>query len=84
MGVLAPQQAVARDEKGQATAMVVDGQGRAQARILTLAGAVGNQWRVTDGLNPGDRLIVVGGENAKPGAPVNVVATQAAPRAKAP
>ncbi len=72
-GVLAPQQAVTRDEKGRATAMVVDAQGRAQARVLTVAGAIGNQWRVTDGLKPGDRLIVVGGANAKPGAPVKVV-----------
>jgi membrane fusion protein (multidrug efflux system) len=76
-GVLAPQQAVTRDEKGRATAMVVDDQGRAQARILNVAGAVGNQWRVTDGLKPGDRLIVVGGANAKPGAPVKVVAAPA-------
>jgi membrane fusion protein (multidrug efflux system) len=74
-GILAPQQAVTRDEKGRATAMVVDDQGRAQARILTVADAVGNQWRVTDGLKPGDRLIVVGAENAKPGEPVKVVAT---------
>jgi membrane fusion protein (multidrug efflux system) len=57
--------------------MVVDDQGRAQARILNVAGAVGNQWRVTDGLKPGDRLIVVGGANAKPGAPVKVVAAPA-------
>jgi membrane fusion protein (multidrug efflux system) len=71
-GVLAPQQAVTRDEKGRATAMVVDAQGRAQARILTMAGAIGNQWRVTDGLKPGDRLILTGGANAKPGAPVTV------------
>ncbi len=77
-GILAPQEAVTRDEKGRATAMVVDDQGRAQARILNVAGTMGNQWRVTDGLNPGDRLIVVGGENAKPGALVKVVATQAA------
>jgi membrane fusion protein (multidrug efflux system) len=76
-GILAPQQAVTRDEKGRATAMVVDDQGRAQARILVVAGAVGNQWRVTDGLKPGDRLIVVGGENAKPGAPVKIVAAPA-------
>ncbi len=73
-GILAPQQAVTHDEKGRATAMVVDNQGNAQARILAVAGVVGNQWRVTDGLKPGDRLIVAGGENAKPGAPVKVVA----------
>jgi membrane fusion protein (multidrug efflux system) len=59
--------------------MVVDPQGRAQARILEVAGAVGNQWRVTDGLRPGDRLIVEGGANAKPGAPVKVVPPQAVP-----
>jgi membrane fusion protein (multidrug efflux system) len=76
-GILAPQQAVSRDEKGRATAMVVDNQGRAQARILTVAGAIGNQWRVTDGLKPGDRLIVVGGANTKPGQPVKVVAQPA-------
>jgi membrane fusion protein (multidrug efflux system) len=72
-GILAPQQAITHDEKGQATALVVDAQGNAQARILNLAGAIGNQWRVRDGLKPGDRLIVVGGENAKPGQPVNIV-----------
>ena len=83
VGILAPQQAVTRDEKGQATATVVDSQGRAQARILTVAGVVGNQWRVTDGLKAGDRLIVGGGENAKPGSPVKVVADQPQPRAKA-
>jgi len=75
-GILAPQQAVTRDEKGQPTAMVVDAQGLAQARVLKVAGAVGNQWRVTSGLNPGDRLIVVGGANARPGQPVKVVAVQ--------
>ncbi len=75
-GILAPQQAVSRDEKGQPIAMVVDGRGLAQARVLNVAGAVGNQWRVTSGLSPGDRLIVVGGANAKPGQPVQVVADQ--------
>ncbi len=78
-GVLAPQQAVTHDEKGRPAAMVVDRQGNAQARILTTAGTIGNQWRVTQGLKPGDRLIVVGGANAKPGAPVRIVAPRAAP-----
>ena len=76
-GVLAPQQAVTRDEKGRATAMVVDPQGRAQVRLLEVAGAIGNQWRVTDGLKPGDRLIIGGAENAKPGQPVKVTADAA-------
>jgi membrane fusion protein (multidrug efflux system) len=83
VGILAPQQGVTHDEKGRATAMVVDAQGRAQSRILTLAGAVGNRWRVTQGLQAGDRLIVMGGANAKPGAPVKVVAAPAPAAASA-
>jgi membrane fusion protein (multidrug efflux system) len=78
LGILAPQQAVTRDEKGRATAMVVDEEGHAQPRILSIAGAVGNQWRVTDGLHAGDRLIVMGGDNAKPGAQVRVAPPPAA------
>jgi membrane fusion protein (multidrug efflux system) len=61
--------------------LVVDSQGHADLRQLEIAGAIGNQWRVTSGLGPGDRLIVVGGANAKPGQPVKVVP---APPAAAP
>jgi membrane fusion protein (multidrug efflux system) len=82
-GILAPQQAVTRDEKGRPTALVVDAQDHAQARILQLGEAIGNQWRVRDGLKPGDRLIVVGGENAKPGEPVTTYAAPAAARSSA-
>jgi membrane fusion protein (multidrug efflux system) len=78
-GILAPQEAVSRDEKGRPTAMVVDAHGLAQARLLQVAGTIGNQWRITSGLNPGDRLIVIGGANAKPGEPVKVIATQKSP-----
>jgi membrane fusion protein (multidrug efflux system) len=73
-GILAPQQAVTRDEKGRPTAMVVDVRNRAEARVLEVAEAIGNQWRVTSGLRSGDRLIVMGGANAKPGALVTIVA----------
>lgn len=69
-GILVPQPAVTRDEKGRPIALVIDPQGRAQQRILEVADAVGNQWRVTSGLTPGDRLIIEGGGNVKPGAPV--------------
>jgi membrane fusion protein, multidrug efflux system len=72
-GILVPQQAVTRDEKGRPTAMVVDAQGHAQPRMLELGAAFGNRWRVTSGLKPGDRLIVEGGDSAKPGAPVHAI-----------
>jgi membrane fusion protein (multidrug efflux system) len=80
-GILVPQQAVTRDEKGRPTAMVVDAQGHAEPRMLELGGAFGNRWRVTSGLKPGDRLIVEGGDSAKPGAPVHVVAYAPKPAA---
>ena len=76
-GILAPQQAVTRDARGRPTALVVNSQGRAEQRMLEVASSIGNQWRVTSGLKPGDRLIVIGGANAKPGQPVKVVPGQA-------
>ena len=71
--VLAPQTAVSRNEKGEPIAMIVDAQGRAQARILTAPRTVGDKWLVTSGLAAGDRLIVEGLQSVKPGAPVHIV-----------
>jgi membrane fusion protein (multidrug efflux system) len=75
-GLLVPQPAVSRDEKGRPTALVVDAQGRAQARLLTTAGTVGDKWRVTSGLSAGDRLIVEGLQSVKPGAAVHIVSAR--------
>ncbi len=75
-GVLVPQTAVARDEKGRPTVLVANAQGRAEARLLTTAGTVGDQWRVTSGLAAGDRLIVEGLQSARPGAPVHIVSAR--------
>jgi membrane fusion protein (multidrug efflux system) len=58
--ILAPQQAISRDEKGQATAYVIDAHNTAQLRVITTSRAVGDKWLVTSGLNPGDHLIVDG------------------------
>jgi membrane fusion protein (multidrug efflux system) len=74
--ILAPQPAVARNERGQPTAMVVDAGGRAQPRLLTTARTVGDKWLVTSGLAAGDRLIVDGLQSVKPGAPVHVVSAR--------
>jgi membrane fusion protein (multidrug efflux system) len=58
--ILAPQQAISRNDKGEATAYVVDAHNTAQLRVLTTSRAVGDKWLVTSGLNPGDHLIVDG------------------------
>ena len=69
-GLLAPQQGVSHDPKGNATAFVVGSDGKAEPRTLKTAEAVGDKWLVTDGLHPGDRLIVEGLLQVRPGAPV--------------
>jgi membrane fusion protein (multidrug efflux system) len=74
-GVLAPQQGVGRNEKGEPTAMVVDATGHAQIRDVQTQGAIGNQWLIKSGLAPGDRLIVEGLQKVKPGVAVHATPT---------
>lgn len=71
--ILVPQQAVTRNPKGDPMALIVDASGKVQQRMLTLDRAVGDQWLVSSGLAPGDRLIVEGLQKARPGAAVKVV-----------
>ena len=58
--ILAPQQGVSRNERGEPTAFVVDAHGIARLRALTAPRVVGHDWLVTKGLQAGDRLIVEG------------------------
>lgn len=69
--ILVPQQAVARDERGGATALVVV-DGKVQQRQLTLDRAVGNRWWVSQGLADGDQVIVQGLQKVQVGQPVQV------------
>lgn len=68
--VLAPQQGVSHDQKGEPTALVVERDGTVALRVLETDRAVGDQWLVTSGLAPGDRVIVEGLQSARPGAKV--------------
>ncbi len=58
--VLAPQQGVTRDRRGQPTALVVNAENVVEQRILTVLGTRGNDWIVSEGLNDGDKVIVAG------------------------
>jgi membrane fusion protein (multidrug efflux system) len=71
--LLAPEQGVDHDQKGQPTALVVNRKGVVELRQLQVAQTVGNQWLVTSGLNPGDRVVVEGTQVAEPGASVRAV-----------
>ena len=71
--ILIPQQAVSRNPKGEPYVLIVDKQGVAQPRPITLNRAIDNNWVVSSGLQPGDRVIVEGMLRARPGTPVNAV-----------
>lgn len=72
-GILAPQQGITRDAKGNATALVVGADNKVALRQVTTGQAVGAQWLITAGLRTGDRLIVQGTDKAQPGATVKAV-----------
>ncbi len=76
--ILAPQQGVTRDPKGNAIAMVVDAAGKVQQRTLKVDRAVGAKWLVLEGLGAGDRLILEGLQKIRPGMAVKVVPFTAA------
>jgi len=68
--VLAPQQGISHDQKGAPNALVVGPNNTVELRTLVTDRAIGDQWLVTSGLKPGDRVIVEGIQSAKPGAQV--------------
>ena len=72
--ILVPQQGVSRTQKGEPFALLVDEHGKVQQRLLKLNRAIGDQWLVSSGLSAGDRVIVEGMMNIRPGAAVKAVA----------
>ncbi|MCO6439342.1 MAG: efflux RND transporter periplasmic adaptor subunit [Phycisphaerae bacterium] len=74
--ILVPQEGVSRNPKGEAIALVVDDGGKVEQRTLVLNRALGRRWLVDSGLAVGDRLIVEGLQNVRPGADVKVVSAE--------
>jgi membrane fusion protein (multidrug efflux system) len=69
-GMLVPQRAVSRDEKGLATVMVVGAGNKVEVRTLQTSRAIGDNWLATSGIKSGDKIIVEGGMMLRPGMPV--------------
>lgn len=70
-GILLPQQAVTRSNSGDTVLVVGDGNKPAPRTVRIGPAAQAGQWIVTDGLKPGDRVIVDGFQKMfVPGAPV--------------
>ena len=71
--ILVPQAALTRNARGEASVFVVDAGNKAAERKVTAPRALGTDWVVTNGLKPGDKVIVQGLARLKPGAPIKPV-----------
>ena len=71
--LLVPQVGVTRDQKGLPVALVVNAERKVERRQIVTDRAVGTAWLVTEGLAPGDQVIVEGVQKVRPGALVNPV-----------
>jgi len=71
--ILVPQAGVTHNARGEASVFVVDAGNKAAERKVKADRAVGSDWVVTEGLKPGDKVIVQGLAKIKPGAPIKPV-----------
>ena len=70
--LLVPQRAV-MELQGSQQVVVVTSDDKVSFRPVTVGDRVGNLWIVTDGLKPGERVVVEGLQKLRDGAPVKVV-----------
>jgi membrane fusion protein (multidrug efflux system) len=77
--ILAPQQGITRDAKGNATALVVGAGDKVEVRTLVTDRAIGDRWLVLSGLAAGDRLVVEGLNKVGPGMAVRVAEVKLPP-----
>ena len=81
---LVPQQAVARDPKGNATVMVVGPNNKVQQKTIRADRTQGAFWVVTDGLDQADRVITQGLAKLLPGQSVKPMPASSPQRIQAP
>lgn len=75
--LLVPQRGIARDPRGDTSAMVLGTDGKVQQRPVKVSRAIGDQWLVEDGLASGDQVIVEGLQKVRPGMPARAAAVAA-------
>jgi membrane fusion protein (multidrug efflux system) len=64
-----PQEAVS-ELQGNYQVVVVDQDNKAHIRPVKMGDRIGSMWEVTEGLKPGERVVVEGTQKAREGAPV--------------
>lgn len=78
--ILVPQRGVTRNAAGKPMVMVVGAGEKVEPRLIRAERTVGESWLVTEGLQPGDRVILEGLQRARPGATVRAVPFDAGPQ----
>lgn len=81
---LVPQQALQRDIGGEAYVFVVGQGNKAERRTVTTERTYGENWVVTAGLKPGDKVITQGTGTLKQGLPIKPVPATAPQRVAPP
>src|SRR5690606_40691187 len=71
--ILVPQQGLRRDAQGRASVWVVGADQKVEVRRVEAPRSVGDKWLITEGLAPGDRVIVEGLQKVRPGSEITVV-----------
>jgi membrane fusion protein (multidrug efflux system) len=71
--ILAPQQGITRDAKGDATARVVTAENKVEQRDVVTGDASGTNWLILKGLQAGDRVLVEGSDKVSTGDTVKPV-----------
>jgi len=72
--LLVPQAGVSRNARGEATVLRVDAQNKVSEQVVKVDRAIGSDWLVTEGVKPGDQIVVDGLQKVRPGATVTPVA----------
>lgn len=80
-GILVPQTAISRDAQGNGTVLLVGPDDKAIQRTVTADKTIGDQWLVTAGLSPGDKVITEGLGKIRPNAKIVPVLAGSKPRA---
>lgn len=71
--VLVPHKALTRNARGEAQVLIVNAEGKVEARTVTADQSRGDQWVITAGLSGGEKLITEGLQKVRAGADVNAV-----------
>jgi membrane fusion protein (multidrug efflux system) len=81
-GILVPQAAVSRDQRGNPVVLVVGKGDVIETRTVATATTFGPNWLITGGLRPGERVVTEGQLTARPGTRVKVAPASATVTAK--